>query len=70
MLNAYEPVKLSSLPIGGQFTRKAGACRVYQLAGFDKSRNLYLCDDTLDNSEVWLAGDAIVFSGFNLSEDL
>jgi hypothetical protein len=58
------------LPIGGQFTRKAGACRVYQLAGFDKSRNLYLCDDTLDNSEVWLAGDAIVFSGFNLSEDL
>jgi hypothetical protein len=65
MFNTYDPVRLSTVAIGTYFTRKDGACRVYQLAGFDKSKNLYLCDDTLDKSEVWLSGDAIVFTGFD-----
>jgi hypothetical protein len=65
MFTTYNPVKLSALPMGEYFTRKEGACRVYQLAGYDKVKNVFLCDDTMDGSEVWLAGDAIVFNGFD-----
>ena len=65
MFNTYTPIKLSEMVIGSYFTRKDGACRVYLLAGFDKSKNLFLCDDTLDGSEVLLSGDAIVFTGFD-----
>jgi hypothetical protein len=65
MFNTYDAVKLSSLPLGSYLTRKSGACRVYQVAGFDKVKNMFLCDDTLDGSEVWLSGDAIVFTGFD-----
>ena len=65
MFDIYTPIKLSDLAIGSYLTRKEGACRVYQLAGFDKAKNMFLVDDTLDGSEVWLSGDAIVFTGFD-----
>ena len=65
MFDKYSPIKLSELALGDAFTRKEGACRVYLLAGFDKSKNLYLCDDTMDGSEVLLSGEAIVFNGFD-----